>query len=366
MRLEALEDAKLNWWYLKCYPRFADDKEVVLEAVKNEGRALELASDALRSDREIVLAAVATDGWTSALQYASDAVRADRDIVLAALATHGDALQYASDALRADRDIVLAAVAKDGDALQYASDALRADREIVLAVVAEGGDALKYASDALRADREIIMAAIQRNAPGALKYAADELQRDFDIVAAAVEKDGFALHSARDEWKKDLSIVLRALRHNRDDGLWDIVDGSLRNHPHVVAAAMGCDCYYYQGLRSWGTQKITAQVVWTLEALLQRGYDGGQMDQILRDETFGRTFQRKTMETIFLLPHFCPVDTPVARTIMDYVGLPEEVKLAKEILRLAPVLTAMANSSMFTNFDEWMNMLGITVPNNRS
>jgi len=65
------------------------------------------------------------------------------------------------------------------------------------------------------------------------------------------------------------------------------------------------------------------------------------------------------METMFLLPHFCPVSMPVARIIMEYVGIPEEVKLAKEILRLAPVLTAMANSSIFTNFDEWMNMLGI-------
>ena len=72
------------------------------------------------------------------------------------------------------------------------------------------------------------------------------------------------------------------------------------------------------------------------------------------------------METIFLLPHFCPVSTPVARIIMEYVGLPEEVKLAKEILRLAPVLTAMADSTLFTSFDEWMKCLGIAVPNDSS
>ena len=42
----------------------------------------------------------------------------------------GCALEYASEALRNDREIVLAAVAKYMRAFQYASKALRADREL--------------------------------------------------------------------------------------------------------------------------------------------------------------------------------------------------------------------------------------------
>jgi hypothetical protein len=68
-----------------------------------------------------------------ALTQASEALRADRDFVLAAVARNGLALQCLLPHFRADRDIVLAAVAKNGRALEYASVELRANREVVLA-----------------------------------------------------------------------------------------------------------------------------------------------------------------------------------------------------------------------------------------
>ena len=70
-----------------------------------------------------------------ALEFASDELRADREVVLAAVSQHGFALQYASDALRDDAEVVLAAVKMDGVALKFASDELRGDREVVLGAV---------------------------------------------------------------------------------------------------------------------------------------------------------------------------------------------------------------------------------------
>lgn len=55
----------------------------------------------------------------------------------------GGALEYASDALRGDRTVVLAALAQDGYALLEASRALRGDREVVLAAVTQTGNALR-------------------------------------------------------------------------------------------------------------------------------------------------------------------------------------------------------------------------------
>jgi hypothetical protein len=46
-----------------------NNKEVVLAAVKEDGYALQFASDELRDDKEVVLAAVNEDRW--ALRYAS-------------------------------------------------------------------------------------------------------------------------------------------------------------------------------------------------------------------------------------------------------------------------------------------------------
>ena len=146
------------------------------------GIALYYASDALKADRDFVLAAVGNNGC--ALLYASDALKADRGVVLAAMAHEGRALCFASVALRADREVVLAAVAQNGYALSHASDALKADRGVVLAAVAQNGSALTFASTAIHADQEIMLAAVAQDGT-ALQYASAALKADREVVLAA-------------------------------------------------------------------------------------------------------------------------------------------------------------------------------------
>ena len=50
---------------------------------------------------------------------------------MVAVKNDGEALQFASDELRADKDVVMAAVKNDGEAFQYASDELKTDPEIL-------------------------------------------------------------------------------------------------------------------------------------------------------------------------------------------------------------------------------------------
>eukprot|EP01047_Picozoa_sp_COSAG01_P081741 COSAG01_NODE_16421_length_1237_cov_1.587873_1_plen_359_part_10 len=57
------------------------------------------------------------------------ASQAERQLVLAAVAQDGRALQHADASLKKDREVVLAAVAQHGDALQHADASLRKDRE---------------------------------------------------------------------------------------------------------------------------------------------------------------------------------------------------------------------------------------------
>ena len=73
----------------------------------------------------------------------------EKEIVMAAVAQNGRALYYASDKLKNDKEIVMAAVAQKGRALGYASDELKNDKEVVTAAVAQNGDALKYVSEEL-------------------------------------------------------------------------------------------------------------------------------------------------------------------------------------------------------------------------
>jgi len=52
--------------------------------------------------------------YRSTLAFASDDLRADEDVVLAALTQEGCALEFAAEALRSDETVVSIAVKKDG------------------------------------------------------------------------------------------------------------------------------------------------------------------------------------------------------------------------------------------------------------
>jgi len=75
------------------------------------------------------------------------------------VALHADALSEAHDALKADKELVLAAVSHHGNALMYAHDDLKADKEVVIQAARNQSSALKYASGGLNQDHEALKAA---------------------------------------------------------------------------------------------------------------------------------------------------------------------------------------------------------------
>ncbi len=56
---------------------------------------------------------------------------------------NGWALQYASEGLKANKVIVLAAVKRNRNALEDASEDLRGDSEVVMAAVVQDGESLR-------------------------------------------------------------------------------------------------------------------------------------------------------------------------------------------------------------------------------
>jgi len=135
---------------------FRNDFEIVMAAVTTNGYALQFASQELRSNWEIVKAAVSGAGAGGCLQFASPELRSDAAIVLAAVSSDAYAAAYASASLCADRNFMLAVVSKAGLALEYATPELRADRTIVLRAVSTNPFALMYACDAYVSDPEVM------------------------------------------------------------------------------------------------------------------------------------------------------------------------------------------------------------------
>ena len=82
-----------------------NNKKEVLEAVKEDGTKLENASEELRADREVVMAAVRNNGEQS-LEFASDNLKGDKEVVLAAVKERSTALDFADDSLKNDPEFM--------------------------------------------------------------------------------------------------------------------------------------------------------------------------------------------------------------------------------------------------------------------
>lgn len=158
---EVLEAVTENGFALAKYPRFREDRNVVLAAVGQSGSALRSASDLLKDDENLVLAAVTQNG--QALRFASEKLKGNKDIVIAACSQSGVCLQYASQEIRSTKEVVKIAVCQSGNALAYASEALRGDRDLVIVAVNQNGCALQHASDALRKDPEVVQLAMNQS-----------------------------------------------------------------------------------------------------------------------------------------------------------------------------------------------------------
>ena len=187
--------------------KLRSNKEVVLAAVQQNERAFLYASENLKLDKEFILEAVKLNG--AALSYIADNYKGDKEIVLAAVKQNGMVLNYATDKLKNDKEVVLTAINKRGDALYYASDKLKDDKEIVLAAVKSNSLSLDDASKRLKDDKEIVLAAVMYGAY-ALDYASERLKNDKEIVLAAVKQDGESLKFASKKLQADTDIIKAA------------------------------------------------------------------------------------------------------------------------------------------------------------
>ena len=181
------------------------------------------------NNKEFMLEAIRHIIVYSPLMYASEALRADKEVVIAAVQQNGNALKFASEELRADKEVVIAAVQQDGGALEFASEELRADKEVVMAAVKQDGKALEYASEEFRADKEVVLAAVQ-NKGYALELASEELKSDRDIIIDAVYQNTYAtkyasMQTLLDAVKNNDYELNYATRANRLDDLLSKYEG---------------------------------------------------------------------------------------------------------------------------------------------
>jgi hypothetical protein len=80
-------------------------------------RAIEYASQNVKDDKDFIMKLVREDEHGIVLRHMGTRMKSDRDVVLAAVQKCGSSLQFASDELRSDMAIVLAAIRSSFHAL---------------------------------------------------------------------------------------------------------------------------------------------------------------------------------------------------------------------------------------------------------
>ena len=173
------------------------DREIILEAVQQNGMALEYVPIKML-DREIILEAVRKNGL--AVMYVPIKML-DREIVLEAVRQNGTALIGVGPFK--DREVILEAVRQNGLALGYVPESFK-DREIILEAVHQNGMALGYVQAEMQ-DKDIIMTAIRQNGM-ALGYVPIKL-RDKIICINAVQQNVIAYSFVPHELRQDIEIV---------------------------------------------------------------------------------------------------------------------------------------------------------------
>eukprot|EP00435_Cladocopium_sp_Y103_P025545 s3145_g6.t1 len=193
-------------------------------------RVLQKVPEQYRADREVMLAAAASDA--TCISMADKTLRECRDFILAVLKRNGMVLKFLDVAMQEDPELCLAAVNQNGYALQHVAPHCQS-KSLVLAAVSTDGEALQFASHSQRADQEVVLAAVEQYS-WSFQYAAEDLKFNREFLLLTMACNGRALQHLSDEWKKDPDIVLAAV--SEFPGALRFADPDLRSCKSFVLA----------------------------------------------------------------------------------------------------------------------------------
>lgn len=188
------------WWtdVLEATLRFSPieirgDKEIMLEAVKNDPSMYEYCAEELFDDRDIVVAAV--EGSPRILNLVDRAFQeSNPDVVILGIQkTNRDELWVLYDAicdeLWTNRDVAIMWLSRGGDWLvdDFPVD-FESDEELLLTVAKENVSQFQNASETLKKDKVFMLKAVALDGR-VIREADDSLRHDFDLVLLAFSKD---------------------------------------------------------------------------------------------------------------------------------------------------------------------------------
>lgn len=140
--------------------KFRNNRDVVIAAVKRDGDNLKWASNRLKRDREVVLTAIKYSKEPGSFKKVMAQFRDDKEIVIAAVKRNGHDLKWASNRLRLDREVVLAATKYSKSTIMYTEripEKFKDDKDVILSVLIRNPHDFASLPEYLKRDEELIL-----------------------------------------------------------------------------------------------------------------------------------------------------------------------------------------------------------------
>lgn len=133
---------------------FVSDRERVLEAVKENGTILDM-NPQFHDDREILLETLKNvNGSYVFAAYIGPIFYEDRELMMEVVKKTGDALLHPDFPFKLDREIVFAAVKQDGIVLSDIDPTLKRDKNFMLSILKSNRTVFGYIDDTFKIDPE--------------------------------------------------------------------------------------------------------------------------------------------------------------------------------------------------------------------
>jgi len=152
----------------------------------------------------------------------------------------GNIIENCSDNLKSDKDVVYAAVKQNPFAIIYAANEFKYDKELAMSAVKQNGLALECFNN-FQNDEDVVFSACNQNGE-AYQFGSDELKLNKHIAIIALESNNikneyYIFEHLIDRFKNDKDCILTALKHDERDVYWSISD-ELKKDPNIHNAIL--------------------------------------------------------------------------------------------------------------------------------
>lgn len=185
--------------------KFKKDKSFLIDAVHINPLIFNKIDPQLKLDKDIALSAVTKAGWI--LKNMDESLRNNKKIALAAIKNDPKAIWSAGDVFKNDLDLNLKCIKRNGLIFQYAAETIRDNKEAAMLAIKSYPTMYQHMSETLKADPEIIDYVMAHNA-NMFKFTPLEYRKVDKNIRAALQINPSNLNYASIEYKNDKQLVL--------------------------------------------------------------------------------------------------------------------------------------------------------------